>query len=392
MTQPKSGDGHRYQGLTWDHPRGYEPLAALERAHQVCHGRPLVEWQVQPLAGFEEHPIGELAKDHDLIVLDHPHIGEAVAQGCLTPLEDLFSSEEIEAWQACFVGRTMESYAWKGKHWALPIDAAAQVCAYRPDRIEGPPQDWTAVIRLAERQPVALSLAGPHAVLSFLSICAALGAESADNDCLIPDAIALEALNTMACIAALCPAGTQRLNPIELLETMASSDRIAAVPLVFGYVNYAKGAPDRHRLAFADAPTAMGQGRSGSVLGGTGVAISRRTAVTPELLAYLRAMVSARVQKDLFALHQGQPAARTAWEDVATNALWNDFYRATQRTIESAFVRPRFDGYIAFQASASMTVREGIMSRAPAKQVLDDIRRAWQTARPKENVEFSLNP
>lgn len=378
----------RYRGLTWDHPRGYEPLAALERACQQRNGHPLVDWQVQPLSGFEEHPIGQLAEANDLIVLDHPHIGEAVAQGCLLPLEDLFSSETIEAWKAFFVGHTMKSYEWNGNHWALPIDAAAQVCAYRPDRIDSHPEDWVAVIRLAERQPVALSMAGPHAFLSWLSICAALGAEPADNDYVIPDAIALEALNIVACIAVRAPEGAHRLNPIELLETMASSDGIAAVPLVFGYVNYASGSGNRNRLAFADAPTAVAHGRHGSVLGGTGVAISIRTTVTPELVAYLTEMVSARIQKDSFPLHQGQPAARIAWQDAETNGRWNDFYATTQKTIESALIRPRFDGYIAFQASASKSVREGIAARAPARQILDDIRRAWQAARSRQTPSF----
>jgi len=46
----------QYCGLTWDHPRGYNALAA---AAEASGG--LLHWDKQPLEGFESHPIGELA-------------------------------------------------------------------------------------------------------------------------------------------------------------------------------------------------------------------------------------------------------------------------------------------------------------------------------------------
>ena len=56
----------RFQGLTWDHPRGFNALAAA--ALEIAP-RGLLRWVKQPLEGFESHPIADLAARFDLIVL-----------------------------------------------------------------------------------------------------------------------------------------------------------------------------------------------------------------------------------------------------------------------------------------------------------------------------------
>jgi multiple sugar transport system substrate-binding protein len=86
-------------------------------------------------------------------VLDHPHVGEAVAADCLIPLEDLFDADEIAAWSAAVMGRSLSSYRYAGRHWALPLDAATQVMAWRKDRLDAPPTLWDEVARC--RKPAA---------------------------------------------------------------------------------------------------------------------------------------------------------------------------------------------------------------------------------------------
>lgn len=371
----------RYSGLTWDHPRGYEPLAAAALAHQARDGSRLIAWRTQPLAGFEEHPIAELASQYDLLVLDHPHIGEAVAARCLTPLEDHFDAAEIAAWRLGCIGGAMASYCWAGKHWALPIDVAAQVSAYRPDRMPAAPRTWDEVIALSERQPVALSLAGPHAFLSFLSICAALGAEPGEDDGLLPAPAALAALDIMARIDARAPSATRTLNPIGLLQAMAGGADLALVPLVFGYVNYAVPQEGQLPVAFGQAPLAAGGARHGSVLGGTGIALTTRSRADGALIAHLRELMADGTQTRFFPAHQGQPSARAAWTDSEVNARWNGFYAATRDTVETALLRPRHDGYVAFQAAAAALVRAGLETRAAPARTLEHIRQAWRASR-----------
>lgn len=369
-----------YRGLTWDHPRGYAALEAAADATARRLGQPLLHWDRQPLEGFESRPIEELAADYDLLVIDHPHVGAAVARDCLLPLEAVFDPSDIADWQTRMIGRTTESYLWAGRHWALPLDVATQVMASRPDLLGGaPPRSWDEVARLAERCPVALALAGPHAWVTMLAVCASLGAEAAGED-MLPPAVWAEAWRILAHLHTRIPPGTDALNPIGLLETMAEGDRIALIPLVYGYVTYAVAVPPRHAVAFDEAPLARPEGRRGSVLGGTGIAITRRACVSPELRAHLVWLLSDEAQTSFIPDHGGQPAARAAWRDEAVNARWAGFYQRTAATIADATVRQRHAGYVPFQDHASAVVREGLRDGTDAGAVREQLRRDWQAS------------
>jgi multiple sugar transport system substrate-binding protein len=368
------------RGLTWDHPRGYAALTAAAECAAVRRGGPLLTWDRQPLEGFESHPIGELARHYDLLVIDHPHIGEAVAEGCLVSLEDVFDVSLIADWSTRTMGSAMASYAWGGQHWALPLDVATQVMALRPDLLAGPqPGTWDDVVRMSERCAVTVSVAGPHAVLHLFALCAALGAEPGRED-LLASAPFVEAWRILTVLHARSPRGTTSLNPIELLETMAGSNAIALVPLVYGYVNYAVPAGGRHAVVFDDAPVAVSGGRHGSVLGGTGIAITRRARVSPELHAHLVWLLSDEAQTQFIPFHEGQPSARAAWSDDAVNARWAGFYHRTAGTVAAALVRPRHAGYIAFQARASALIRAALHDGTDAITILDQLRAAWRNS------------
>lgn len=362
----------RFSGLTWDHPRGYRALEAASVDGPVA-------WSRQPLEGFESHPIADLAARHDLLVLDHPHIGEAIAEDCLQPIEDWFSPTEIETWASATIGRALESYRWEGRHYALPLDVAMQVAARDPDAVPEAPDNWDDVIRLSETQPVALSLAGPHAVLTFFSLCLSLGEEPAGEN-LVGDAVGREALKRIMHLAERAPKGTDDLNPISLLEAIAARLGIAFVPLVFGYVNYTAPASGHSPVAFSNAPRESGGRRRGSVLGGTGIGITRRARWDARLIDHLRWLMSEAAQSGFIPGHDGQPSARKAWLSDEVNAAWGDFYVATAETAEQAWVRPRFNGYIAFQTAASEALRQAIEAQTAAADTLARLRTLWRSA------------
>ncbi len=368
--------GARFQGLTWDHPRGFNALAAA--AERVAP-QGLLSWRKQPLEGFESRPIGDLAAQFDLLVLDHPHIGEAVALGCLRPLDQVFSPEEFATWSARTVGAAMASYFWQGSQWALPLDFATQVAARRADLARELPDTWDDVLRLSGHASVALSLAGPHAGICFFSLALSLGQEPG-GDHLIDDATGGAALDVMARLHAGAPPGSEKLNPIGLLETMATSDAIAYVPLVYGYVNYALPAADRRPVSFGDAPRGP-CGRRGSVLGGTGIALTTRATPTAELLEHVRWLMTDEAQLGFIPEHDGQPSARRAWRDSAINRIWRDFYRNTLATAEQAWLRPRYEGYIRFQTEAGALIRDGLAERTPSRITLTRLREAWRRSR-----------
>jgi multiple sugar transport system substrate-binding protein len=351
----------RFRGLTWDHPRGRDALTAAAPPG-------LLDWDVQPLEGFESHPIADLCERYDLVVLDHPHLGEAVEAGCLRPLDDLFSGEELAVWAAQSIGPSWRSYSFAGSQWALPLDAATQVLAARADLIGYVPSTWDEVRSVARSEPTALSLAGPHAFLTFASISVGLG-----GDPLVSAETGLAVFDLMAELDARAPAETRALNPIGLLELMATTGRLALCPLVFGYVTYSGP------VTFGDAPVVVPGGRPGSTLGGTGIAVSARTSPSPALLDHIRWLMDPDTQRRFVPTHAGQPSLRAAWQDERVNADAHGFYRRTARTCEQAWVRPRHAGYIAFQTAASETVRAvlaGDLTPAAGLTQLADLYRA----------------
>jgi multiple sugar transport system substrate-binding protein len=370
-----------YRAITWDHPRGYHALAAAAaRLDEVRDGL-TIEWDKQPLEGFEAHPIEDLCARYDLVVLDHPHVGEAVAANCLRPLEALLGEDELTALAGATIGPSLASYRYQGSHWALPLDAATQVMAYRGDLLgDTRPVTWDDVRGL--RQPVALSLAGPHAALSFQSIATAFGdpPAEADPERFVGEAAGAYALDLMADLAARTPDAVRGFNPIGLLAHMAATEAVALCPLVYGYVNYA--APRSGKaLAFADAPRAKPGGRPGSTLGGTGIGISARAQITPALLDHLRWLMSAHAQEVFIPAHDGQPSLRSAWHNDAVNVRWGNFYRNTADSLERAFVRPRHPRAIAFQTAASALIRDGLADGRPHRAILVALQDTYSRSR-----------
>jgi multiple sugar transport system substrate-binding protein len=374
-----------YLGLTWDHPRGY---VALERAAQEARAQGLdLRWERQPLEGFESHPIEELADRYDLIVLDHPHIGDAVAADCLQPMESLFDPATLAGWRAQSIGRSFDSYRYAGAQWALPLDAATQVAVAREDRLDAAlPQDWPEVLALARRQSVCLSLAGPHAALTLFSMAAAYGdaPAAADPDRLFAGEGAAAAWTLLSELHALTYSGWRDLNPIRMLDAMAREAEAVYCPLVYGYVNYAVSGDNRGVLRFGDVPAGPAKhgGRLGSTLGGTGLAVSRRATVDEGLRRHLTALMSLAMQCDFIPFADGQPSARAAWGDPRVNVAWNGFYAHTQATLEQAIVRPRHRGYIPFQTEAAALVRGALEDRLASAPALAALQALYARCRP----------
>jgi multiple sugar transport system substrate-binding protein len=375
-----------YKGLTWDHPRGYKALQAA--AGRLEEGRDglRIQWDRQPLEGFESHPIDDLCRRYDIVVLDHPHIGEAVAKRCLQPLEAIFTADEIAGWGRDTIGPCLTSYRYAGSHWALPLDAATQVMALRPDLLDrNPPRRWAEIAALPDKLPICLSLAGPHAILTLMSIAVSLGEApgSVDPDRFLSPAAVGGALDILRPLSERSLPAARDLNPIGILNRMAAGDDLALCPLVYGYVNYAAPRdPKAKRVAFHDAPVAASGGRPGSTLGGTGIAISKRCEVSPALLDHLRWLMGPEAQSSFIPANEGQPSRRDSWQDADVNAAWGEFYRNCSRTLEQAWVRPRFDGYIAFQTQASVILREGLLERQPAAGIADRLQGCYAALRP----------
>ena len=81
------------KGITWDHPRGYEPLRAASKEYSKEHPNVRISWKVRSLKEFGDMPIEDLIETYDIITIDHPYMGQALQNNLLVPLEKKLDRE-----------------------------------------------------------------------------------------------------------------------------------------------------------------------------------------------------------------------------------------------------------------------------------------------------------
>ena len=121
------------RGLAWDHRRCWGPLDASVPLYTAGKPGLAIDWDRRSLYEFGEGRIEDVVREYDLIVFDHPFVGDVARDHLLVPFDDHLSPATRKIFEAELVGKSWASYQANGRQWALPIDAAAQVAAYRPD-------------------------------------------------------------------------------------------------------------------------------------------------------------------------------------------------------------------------------------------------------------------
>jgi multiple sugar transport system substrate-binding protein len=360
------------EAIGWDHPRCTGPMGACAAAWQEMTGI-AVSWEWRSLEAFGDQPLEELAPFYDLLVIDHPFCGTAVATQCLRPLDDLLGSDTLAALAADAVGASHRSYTYAGHQWGLATDAACQVAAVRSDLLDGPaPVTWDDVRALARSLPgcVALPLAPAHAISSFLTLCANAGRPPAGPEQLVDRDTGLAALELLSELHRLGPPGTTALEPPDLLGLLTSSDDIVYVPLTYGYVTYARADAVERPCSFRDIASA-GHGPIGAVLGGAGLAVSATSGQPGEAGAFAAWASGADAQRVIVATHGGQPGSASAWVDPTIDAQAGGFYSGTIATMEAAWVRPRDALWPGFQLQGGKLLAAALDERLPAATTLD---------------------
>jgi multiple sugar transport system substrate-binding protein len=279
----------------------------------------------------------------------------------------------LAALAAGSVGQSFQSYTWQGRQWAFPIDAAAQVMAYRADLLPVPPRSWAEIIALARQGRVILPMRPPHSLMTVYTLAANLGgpcSRTRERPFLNP-AIGETLLSMLGDLTALLDPADFGRDPIAALELLATSDgALAVMPYGYGYVNYATDGFRPNRLSFADIAAAGTFGPAGSALGGTGIAVSAFSGNRDVATDYAYWVAGGAIQRGVYASAGGQPGHAAAWDDNAVNAATHDFYRGTRQTLETAFVRPQHNGYMGFQQAASDRVNAGLRRGEPPAKIV----------------------
>lgn len=353
MTDPVS-----LRGMTWSDPRGYDPMIATSAAFSDQNPAVQISWDKRSLQGFESTPVDELAAEYDLMIIDHPHVGTAARQGCLLPIDQWIDPAIMAQFANETVGKSYVSYSIDGHQWALPVDAATQVQAHRPDlcdRIE----KWADFLQPAKEGHVLLPLRPPHNLMCLYTLAANIGHPcGSSHEYLLPIAIGESVMEAIKAITDHVDGGAHSMDPIAALDCLAESQQVRSIPLTYLYKGYAEVGYRSHRVAFTDIPVMGLSGPIGSALGGTGLAISSRTNYPEICAAYATFVAGAACQSGLYARSNGQPGNAVAWSDAAVNKPVHGAYYNTRMSHEAAWLRPRHDNYMHFQHEGSDIVSD----------------------------------
>ena len=364
------------RGITWNHSRALPPLVAAAQRFEEHHPNVRILWEKRSLHEFGHTSLAELAHAFDLIVVDHPMMGEA--EDVLVNVRPMLSSADWEGLETDSAGRSFDSYIYEDALYALPIDAAAPAASCRMDLLEAVglqvPTNWGELLDLARRKLARMPGFPADLFLNFMGMCVSRGSPVAAGDRELFDrTIALQCLEELRELASTMPSVIYDWNPIALYEQMASTDEFAYCPFAYSYNNYSRAGFAARQLRFS-LPVRLACGAvMQTVLGGTGLAISTSCRAPELALDYSLYVAGTTCQSTLYGLSGGQPARRSAWQNPVLNQLTDGFFERTLPGIETAYVRPRYRGYIALQEQAGIPIVQYLRDGGLAVHALDKI-------------------
>ncbi len=379
-------------GTAWDHMRGFVPKVATAQAFHDANPEVEIAWSKRTLHEFGHAPVEQLAAEFDLIVLDHPFVGELAARRLVHPLNELLSRDELDDLARDSCGLSLSSYIWEGQLWAFPIDAAAPAAVWHPGKLGDtpPPTRWSDVLALARSGRVILANFHADCFLNWLGMTTAFGGRPGESpDCIVDrhaGTLAAECLNEVSRIA---DPRSFETNPIAACRLLASDDRVAYCPMAFTYGVYGAAEYQASPLKFGNPP-ALGEGSiPRTILGGTGLAISTRCTGRARDVAvrYARYVASRDVQAGLYIQSGGQPARASAWTAARGKNLWNGFFADTAQVMERAIMRPRFTGFVAFQGVAGAFLQAYLRGEIDVADALERLNAAYRACRAASGAE-----
>jgi multiple sugar transport system substrate-binding protein len=386
--------GIQLTGSTWGHERGFGPLLALNELHQELFPCP-VNWDIRSLKEFGDHSMFNLTDNYDLVVFDHPFIGEIAKNGLMIPLNKYLGKDFLEDQKLNSIGNAYASYVSDGNIYALPIDVAGHVSARRMDLFEKYglpiPGNWDEVMALAANTQyskgslVAIPGFSVDLWCFFVTLLANKGLDPYSNATTFVTAdVGAESLEYIKKLAKLSPSDSKYWNPIQTLDAMSTKEDFIYCPALFGYSNYSQLDFRKYLISFGELPGGP-NGSSGGILGGAGIGVSAKTKYPTEAVKVAEVLSSAKIQAGLYVQHGGQPGHRTAWNEDRNNLLTSNFYRNTLSTLDKSYLRPRFSGFVNVQTLSSDVIWDYVNGSVGAKETINALNLIYAQAYANQN-------
>jgi len=83
------------KGITWAHTRGYNPMVATAYGFKKLYADIDIIWEKRSLQNFGNQSLTTLAREYDILVIDHPTIPEGVEAGSLVALDAVINVDKL---------------------------------------------------------------------------------------------------------------------------------------------------------------------------------------------------------------------------------------------------------------------------------------------------------
>src|ERR1700721_2810903 len=224
---------------------------------------------------------------------------------------------------------------------------------------------------------IAVAACPIDAISLFFTLTANLGYPVAENaEPFVEEGVAKEVLDRMHALIAIAHPNSTAWNPIQLYDQMVLAPDIVYCPWAYGYSNYSRR-QNLIPLKFADAPAAGNGGCNGTQRGGTGIAVSKQSPQRDAAVAYAKWLASQEHQCGTYFLQGGQPAGPAAWTDPRIVFQGSGFFSGTLETLRTAYVRPRFDGFIRFFEAAGIEINRCLKNQVADAQLIECVKKSF---------------
>lgn len=375
-------------GITWDHSRALPPLVATAQRYEELNPGIRIRWDKRSLHEFGHMPIEQLADRFDFVVIDHPWAAYCFARGLVHDLLPLIPQPYLAELEENCVGPAFRSYNYQGNLLALPIDMATPVPSWRPDLLERHgrtiPATISEVIDLADAGLAIMPAFPADLFLNWSMLLAALNANPFNSPEKIADQEpAFAAMDLLKRLAKNMPKEIYKWNPIAIAEELTRGDRFAYCAFAYSYGNYCRphftATPLRYgNLVSLDDGTPLR-----SIVGGTGLAITKRCQSLEAAVDFATYCASAAIQSGIYTYSGGQPARREAWQDSALDTFNGNFFSGCIASHEAALLRPRYDGYVPLQEEAGVPLQEYLRGDCDRETAWKKINERYRASLPE---------